>query len=230
MISNYLKTLLKHKYYVFRECVKLGIPFRGLIHDNSKFSISEYLQYKKYFSVDDPDEKTKKEFDLAWLHHIIKNKHHWNHWVIIDDEGLKPLEMPEVYIKEMVADYKGFGYTYNGFDDSLQYYKLNKNKMLLHPNTRKKLEYYLGYDSKLTLKLGEKITYIQDDNIQLYGIHIINVNHNDKTVTVKDDCDVFSKYLRYDKFIIHTSYKDVYICKINSIEQDNYTVVLDILE
>ena len=38
----------KHKWLVFRLSVKAGIPFRGLIHDLSKFSSTEFFESIKY--------------------------------------------------------------------------------------------------------------------------------------------------------------------------------------
>ena len=34
---HHLKTILKHKYWVFHYARMAGIPFRGLVHDLSKF-------------------------------------------------------------------------------------------------------------------------------------------------------------------------------------------------
>lgn len=34
----YLWYVLRHKYFVFVECCRLGVPWRGLVHDLSKLS------------------------------------------------------------------------------------------------------------------------------------------------------------------------------------------------
>jgi hypothetical protein len=46
---NYFKYILKHKYYCFIECWKLGIPWRGIVHDLSKFRPCEWFPYVEYF-------------------------------------------------------------------------------------------------------------------------------------------------------------------------------------
>ena len=45
---KYLCYVLRHKWYVFIECCKLGIPVRGLVHDLSKFRPSEWFPYANF--------------------------------------------------------------------------------------------------------------------------------------------------------------------------------------
>lgn len=133
---KYLKYLLIHKWYVFLECCKLGIVWRGIIHDLSKFCPDEWIPYCKYFYK---GKKNKEEFDNAWIKHYLRNKHHWNHWINLTKP---PKEMPYKYVLEMLADWNAMGKIFN--NTSLSYYIRNKNKILLHPNTRYYLEYLLG--------------------------------------------------------------------------------------
>ena len=52
MLKNFwghLTNVVKHKWIVFRLCCKAGIPFRGIVHDLSKFSITEFWQGVKYY-------------------------------------------------------------------------------------------------------------------------------------------------------------------------------------
>ena len=45
IVSNFFKHIIlisKHKWLVFKFSCKLGIPFRGFMHDWSKFSIDEF--------------------------------------------------------------------------------------------------------------------------------------------------------------------------------------------
>lgn len=46
---KYFNYVLRHRWYVFLECVKLGIIWRGIIHDLSKFLPSEFIPYANYF-------------------------------------------------------------------------------------------------------------------------------------------------------------------------------------
>ena len=49
---KYFKAVMRHKWYVFLEARKLGIPWLGLIHDLSKFLPSEFIAYSKQFYGD----------------------------------------------------------------------------------------------------------------------------------------------------------------------------------
>jgi hypothetical protein len=46
---KYLKYVIRHKWYVFLECCNLGIPFRGIFHDLSKFLPDEFFPYMNHF-------------------------------------------------------------------------------------------------------------------------------------------------------------------------------------
>jgi len=48
-IIKHIKLVFKHKWLVFKFSCKLGIPFRGLMHDFSKFSIPEFAESVKYY-------------------------------------------------------------------------------------------------------------------------------------------------------------------------------------
>lgn len=53
------------------------------------------------------------------------------------------LPMPDVYIREMVADWRGAGRAL-GKPDTIGWYKQNAKNMLLHPDTRSRVEEILG--------------------------------------------------------------------------------------
>ena len=154
---KYLSYVVRHKWFVFLECCKLGIPFLGIIHDISKFYPSEWTPYVNYFygnkegikkgrdetgyykAGDTVDEK----FNFAWLLHQKRNKHHWQWWILpIDDGSTKIFDIPIAYKKEMIADWFGAGRA-QGTPDTLSWYKKNKDKMKLHPKTREWIEYKL---------------------------------------------------------------------------------------
>lgn len=46
---KYLSYILRHKWYVFVECCKRGIYWRGFMHDMSKFLPSQWFPYVNYF-------------------------------------------------------------------------------------------------------------------------------------------------------------------------------------
>lgn len=47
---GHLNTINKHRFKVFKLCFKAGIPFRGLMHDLSKYSITEFFEGVKYYA------------------------------------------------------------------------------------------------------------------------------------------------------------------------------------
>ena len=127
---KYLKRVLIHKWYVFWACMRIGgISFwRALTHDWSKISPYEFMIYTKdYKSYGYSDE----DFDIACMHHIHYNPHHWEHWVFQD----KALPMPKVYIREMVADWIGTGQVYNGALSPQKWLNENYKSITLHEDS-----------------------------------------------------------------------------------------------
>ena len=152
---KYLSYVLRHKWYVFIECYKLGITWRGIVHDIDKFFPSEWFPYVDRFFGDKgkdiktgrdetgyyvPTESGSAEFHLAWNYHQKRNKHHWQWWVII---GEKILPMDDASRKEMLADWRGAGRA-QGTPDVIGWYSKNKDKMQLHPETRAWVEQQLA--------------------------------------------------------------------------------------
>lgn len=80
------------------------------LHDLSKFSANESFGYAfNDFTKDAPS----LEFKYAWQHHKVMNPHHPEYWLNPTRNGsLKPLDMPKIYVLEMVADWIGAGKTY----------------------------------------------------------------------------------------------------------------------
>jgi len=142
---EYLKYVLKHKWYVFQECCKLGIPWRGFLHDMSKFRPSEWKPYAEYFygryPMDEKPPSESKAFDIAWLHHQKRNPHHWQYWILKEDSGsTHNIEMPIVYRKEMYADWVGAGKAITGKDNIIPWYNKNKDNIKLGWETRRWIE------------------------------------------------------------------------------------------
>ena len=159
MNLRYLKSQMRHKWFVFVECCRLGIPHLGIIHDLSKFLPSEWLGYARYFYgnylplAEIPGdwkyrvwskEDVAAQFDVAWLHHQHRNKHHWQRWLLTLDSArsdgkLIALPMPPRYRREMLADWRGAGRAY-GNPDTKGWYFANREQMTLHPETRAWIE------------------------------------------------------------------------------------------
>ena len=158
----YAKYLYRHKLEVYKACRLLRLPFhRALFHDMSKFTPHEWTAYTNSFYHPNGSKKSrhetshheKKEFDYAWNHHQKVNKHHWQYWVLILDSGeILPLEMPDTYVREMVADWIGAGKAITGRYEFFEWYRSNQEKMKLHYLTRLKVEQYLEHCHNVLVK------------------------------------------------------------------------------
>lgn len=159
---KYLSYVLRHKLYVFQECCRQGLYWRGFVHDMSKLLPSEFIPYMNYFYGDAPPKGMGKNgykkpadtgnaaFEHAWLIHQKRNPHHWQYWVLPMDRGeLKVLAMPRVFAIEMVCDWRGAGKAQGktGAMAVVDWYAENRAKIVLHPGTRAFVEHLLGYKS-----------------------------------------------------------------------------------
>ena len=153
---QYLRYVIKHKWFVLQECYKVGLYWRGITHDMSKFRPSEFIPYARYFygnyptdeecrqayrcnvSLGKSKEQIEHEFNIAWLEHIHRNKHHWQYWILREDSG-KTIEMGMNIknIKEMICDWRGAGRAIHGVDETKNWYKKNRDNMKLNESTRK---------------------------------------------------------------------------------------------
>jgi hypothetical protein len=138
---NYLKYVCKHKWFVFRAGLAVGgIPlWRLIIHDYSKFSKAEWTPYVNRFfggraGIEDKSQDPQ-EFHRAWLHHLHHNPHHWEHW-ITPAHMSDPLEMPEHFVREMIADWLGAGKGITGSWDLTEWYEKTESRHILHPATK----------------------------------------------------------------------------------------------
>lgn len=165
---QYLMYCVRHKWYVFLECLHYRIPFAGVIHDWQKFTPTEWGPYVHTFYNPDGSKRSVRDatgdydptklgerFDRAWLHHQHLGPHHWQHYILREDDGAtKVLEMPLRYRKEMVADWIGAGRALGFYvkGDRLRetrgWYLKNKDKILLGEATRKWVEKELGVEQQ----------------------------------------------------------------------------------
>jgi hypothetical protein len=109
-------------------------------------------------------------FDRAWLHHQRYGPHHWQYWVtygekracdlgiLLEDSGkvfhltddfeverwfLSCEPMPDVYRREMLADWRGANRAY-GDMTLADWYRKTEGARLLHPHTKRWVERQLG--------------------------------------------------------------------------------------
>lgn len=141
LIQHYCK-VLQHKYYLAISGRKVGVSlWRILIHDWTKFALSEAIGYAKYFNG---GEKYKSDFDDAWLHHQNHNPHHWEYWVHRSAGGppwnsldFTPKKMPEKFVREMIADWMAASKSYAHTWDMSKWIATNWTRLIFHPETRK---------------------------------------------------------------------------------------------
>jgi hypothetical protein len=149
---RYLRYVVRHRWFVFIECLKMGIVWRGLVHDLSKFLPSEWFPYVNYFHGGmAPDGKRwvgyDEAFDLAWLKHIHRNKHHWQYWRLREDDGgTKSIPMPSQYVREMLADWRG-ACRAQGFDSIGPWYAEHRD-IELHQESRGLLHLLMKPDER----------------------------------------------------------------------------------
>lgn len=151
----YLRYVLRHKWFVgvaARELGGLGFALFSLRHDLSKLLPSEFVPYSRYFYEPDGRPRQRRDstgdsaFDWAWLLHQKRNRHHWQWYIVpLDDGGTKALPMPERYRLEMLADWVGAGLAQGYGRNTIGWYAKNRDKMVLHPETRAWVEDMLGY-------------------------------------------------------------------------------------
>jgi len=140
-IYKHGRHLLRHKWYVFLECVRLGIPLQGILHDLSKLTPAEFLPYTEHFYAGEkPPSEMSPEMKVAWLHHIHCNPHHWDAWLLPKEDGYDVLEMPLRYRKEMLADWFGFDRAIGGSGDIREFYRRTMEKRVLGLETQRWVE------------------------------------------------------------------------------------------
>ena len=143
MLKNTLKhfiLIIKHKWLVFKFACKLGIPIRGLLHDLSKFSPTEFFESVRYYNgKKSPILECKKVegYSKAWLHHKGRNKHHYEYWI----DPLAPNSTPYIpfkYVLEMICDKLAASKIYNGKNwtktSQIEYWNKEKIQITMNKN------------------------------------------------------------------------------------------------
>ena len=167
--AKFLRSLLLHKWYVFKAGRLTGVPFwRRVFHDWSKFTPAEFGRYARWHHGP-AESKDKREWARAWQHHMHNNPHHPEFWLLawhgdpifyardgIGEhvaDGVIFLPVPETYVREMVADWMAAGRTYAGDWVIANWVNEHGRKMHLHDET-------IALVDKIMLAVG----YVQTDN------------------------------------------------------------------
>ena len=127
-------------------------------HDQSKWEKEEYDAYDAYFYGGRKTKEVKEAFNYAWLHHIHNNPHHWQYWVLINDDpedGTVALDIPYRYVIEMICDWWSFSWSDGNLYEIFGWYNKHKDRMILSKNTRELVEDILDQIKKKLDKNNE---------------------------------------------------------------------------
>ena len=162
-MKKHLRTVLRHRHEVLKNCIRAGIPVQGLLHDLSKFS-------PQGTRAPHEGERDAYGFSYGWMHHKCRNKHHFEYWTDYDPvtRKLSPVKMPLKYVKEMFCDRVAASKIYmkENYNDgsALAYFLKGKPTRMIHPETSKLLE-------KLLIMLrdkGERYTFAYIRRLKKY--------------------------------------------------------------
>ncbi|MCI8383276.1 MAG: catalase [Clostridia bacterium] len=140
---KHFNLITHHKWVVFKLCCRVGQPWRGLVHDLSKYSPTEFRESVKYYvGTYSPITGAKKDkgYSEAWLHHKGRNKHHFEYWIDYQAPEVTPI-IPYQYAVEMVCDKLAAGIVYEGKnwtkEFELSYWeKREKNRIEMNPKMK----------------------------------------------------------------------------------------------
>lgn len=161
---KHFKTITKHRFLVMCGCFRVGLIRQGLTHDLSKYSPTEFWAGARYYQgTRSPNtaEREAKGYSEAWMHHKGRNRHHYEYWTDMNRQTkcYESIEMPRKYLVEMVMDRRAACMTYQGkaYTDAsaLNYFMGSRERELMHPNTRRQLEFILT----MLRDKGEKETF-----------------------------------------------------------------------
>lgn len=137
---NEVKEKCKDEYFVENAEINLQIYDMIQLHDISKYSIEEFMQYRKNYYPTSGETKSEKEFEIAWQHHKENNPHHWQYWQ--DKDLTKNTELIGMAMVEMICDWQAMGYEFG--DNALAYYNKNKDNIVLIKRDRNFVERILN--------------------------------------------------------------------------------------
>ncbi len=149
---KHFRTITRHRHAVIRHCFRAGIPWRGLLHDLSKYNPAEFFVGVKYYKGSKSPNEGEREaygYSKAWIHHKGRNRHHFEYWTDYDriTRMMSPVKMPLVFVKEMFCDrvaaskiYQGKNYTPS---HPLAYFNRGIANRAIHPETSLLLEGWL---------------------------------------------------------------------------------------
>jgi len=171
---KHFKTITYHKFLVARGCFRVGLYWQGIVHDLSKYGLTEFRVGMKYYQGNRSPNNAEREgigYSTSWMHHKGRNKHHYEYWIDYSMEnvtgGMIPVPMPDKYIAEMVMDRIAASKVYEGRNytdaSSLHYYLQRGGVSLMHEYTGRRLEEMLT----MLAEEGEDVTFRYIRNVFL---------------------------------------------------------------
>lgn len=119
-------------------------------HDQSKWSVDEFPQYRNYFYPAQGEVKIDEQFAAAWKHHYETNDHHPEHWVI---NGVAT-DMSILAIAEMILDWEAMSRNFGG--NPRVWFRDSKNK------------FNISVATEVIVSRALSILYTEDLNLKEY--------------------------------------------------------------
>jgi len=162
---GHFNTITKHRHMVIYHACRTGILWRGILHDLSKYTPTEFCSGIKYYTDGSrsPNELEREVYGYskAWLHHKGRNRHHFEYWTDYNPKTkrISPIKMPKKFVIEMFCDRLAASKIYQGknYTDShpIEYFLRGKKTRSIHPETSDYLEMLLT----MLKEKGEKETF-----------------------------------------------------------------------
>ena len=143
---------------MLRNCFRVGLYWQGVVHDLSKYSLTEFRVGVHYFQGDrspNTAERADIGYSTAWMHHKGRNKHHYEYWTDMRanrDATFEGKPIPTRYVVEMLCDRVAASKVYQGSayqdDSALNYFKLEQSaqgELMFHPESQQLLETMLTW-------------------------------------------------------------------------------------
>lgn len=113
-------------------------------HDRSKIDKEEFEPYAAKFYPVNGEKPNENEFKEAWLHHIHNNQHHPAHWCYVENGNIIILDMPDIYIIEMLCDWMAMSIHFKS--TTLDYWKSESaQKLPMSEYTKSKVNEFMNW-------------------------------------------------------------------------------------
>ena len=173
-ILGHFITITKHRHMVIYHAFKAGILWRGLLHDLSKYSTTEFIAGARFYQNGkrSPNEGERRAFgcSYAWMHHKGQNRHHFEYWTDYNyqTKRVEPVKMPLVFVKEMFCDRVAASKIYQkeNYTDAhpLEYFLRGKPRRQINEQTSELIEKLLT----MLKDEGEEKTFKYIKNLKSY--------------------------------------------------------------